>query len=229
MSAPHFAAILDTHEWTWAKRDRASGDGVLLGCSGCDWTHEPSGATGLGWTPHHAHVADLLTTSLDAVRAPSLPFTLRVPTDRAPNIDGTALNTGINHVDVQVIHDPHMALCGECRHGYGGPVIALRAWNEQVFLHELLHVATGWVQPRLEEHYPPHGHEVLARLEVALWETGWRLTNRDLDAVRAQAKAEALREAADEIQAMHPGEVKNSVMFLRARADQHAPTTGEGR
>lgn len=31
-------------------------------------------------------------------------------------------------------------------------------------------------------------------------------------------KVEALREAADDIQALHPGEVKNSVIWLRDRA-----------
>lgn len=42
-------------------------------------------------------------------------------------------------------------------------------------------------------------------------------------------KAELLQ-AADEIQAMHPGEVKNSVVWLRARADRNwsrEPTVGE--
>ena len=107
---------------------------------------------------------------------PDVPFTLRMPTDRADNADGTSLNAGRDYVDVQVILDPGMDKRGECRHGYGGPVIALREWDEQVFLHELLHAATGWVQPPLVETYPPHGHDVLSRIEVALWETGWRLT-----------------------------------------------------
>lgn len=34
----------------------------------------------------------------------------------------------------------------------------------------------------------------------------------------AAGKVAALTEAADEIQALHPGEVKNSVVWLRARA-----------
>lgn len=41
------------------------------------------------------------------------------------------------------------------------------------------------------------------------------------DAIRdaeREGAVEALREAADEIQALHPGEVKNSVTFLRERA-----------
>lgn len=107
---------------------------------------------------------------------PILPFVLRVPTDRADNPGGEHLNVGTNHVDVQVILDPDMTLRGECRQGYGGPVIALREWNEQVFLHELLHVATGYAQPLIATTHPPHGHEVISRIEVALWETGWRLS-----------------------------------------------------
>ena len=48
------------------------------------------------------------------------------------------------------------------------------------------------------------------------------LAARDAD-VAAQAKAEALREAADAIQALHPGEVKNSVIFLRECAREFDP------
>lgn len=105
-----------------------------------------------------------------------LPFTLRVPTNRADNPDGETLNVGTQHVDVAVIHDPELTVRGECRQGYGGPVIALREWDEQVFLHELLHVATGYAQPLITTTHPPHGHEVIARIEVALWETGWRFS-----------------------------------------------------
>lgn len=104
-----------------------------------------------------------------------LPFTFRMPTNREDNPDGADLNIGKSHVDVQVILDPDMDGRGECRNGYGGPVIALREWNEQVFLHELLHAITGYSQPLLVTTHPPYGHEVIARVEVALWETGWRM------------------------------------------------------
>ena len=102
-----------------------------------------------------------------------LPFTLRMPTNRE-DTEGRDLNVGTNYVDVQVVLDMAMELRGECRNGYGGPVIALREWNEQVFLHELLHAATGYSQPLIATTHPPHGHEVISRIEVALWETGWR-------------------------------------------------------
>lgn len=101
-------------------------------------------------------------------------FMFRMPTNRADNPDGTELNTGTNHVDVQVILDPDMERKGECRVGYGGPVIALREWDEQVFLHEVLHAVLGYTHPLVATIYPPHGHEVISRIEVALWETGWR-------------------------------------------------------
>ena len=134
-----------------------------------------------------AHVAAVLVEAGVGVVAeaererdtPDLPFTLRMPTNREGNADGQALNSGTQHVDVQVILDPGMEVRGECRHGYyGGPVIALREWNEQVFLHELLHAATGWCQPPLDSTHPPHGHEIISRVEVALWETGWRFCRR---------------------------------------------------
>lgn len=108
-----------------------------------------------------------------------LPFALRVPTDRVLPNDGSVLNVGRDHNAVSVLLDPEMSLRGETRYDYdynGGllPTIALREWNEQVFLHELLHVATAQCQPLLTTTYPPHGHDVISRIEVVLWETGWR-------------------------------------------------------
>lgn len=65
----------------------------------------------------------------------------------------------------------------------------------------------------------------------------WQLTNEDkqaldwymrlegsgglsavVESIKASAYRAALAEAADDIQALHPGEVKNSVVWLRARA-----------
>jgi hypothetical protein len=45
--------------------------------------------------------------------------------------------------------------------------------------------------------------------------------------VIADAKAEAVLKAADEIQALHPGEVKNSVIFLRDRAARVESEAGQ--
>ena len=42
------------------------------------------------------------------------------------------------------------------------------------------------------------------------------------DRIRSEAAREALLKAADTIQALHPGEIKNSVIFLRQRADNIA-------
>lgn len=133
-------------------------------------------------------------------RQPTLPFSLRMPTNRVDNLDGRSLNIGTNHVDVQVVLDPDMELRGECRSGYAGPVIALREWDEQVFLHELLHAAVAYAQPLVATTHPPHGHEVIARVEVALWETGWRFRDDSLAALRAEC--DVLREQTARVEAV---------------------------
>jgi hypothetical protein len=102
---------------------------------------------------------------------------LRVPLDRATgNRDGGGLNVGADHIDVPVVIDPALAKRGETQHTYDGKRIVLREWNEQVLLHELLHVALTRVSPLNTVTEDPDDHNVIARLEVALWETGWRLT-----------------------------------------------------
>lgn len=107
-------------------------------------------------------------------------MTLRVPTGIVSNKDG--LNEATRYVEVPVIIDPTMTRRGEVRRGFSGQVIALREWDEQVLLHEALHVALGWVQPPLS---PEQEHPVVCQVEVALWEMGWRL--RDAEARRVVA------------------------------------------
>ncbi len=46
--------------------------------------------------------------------------------------------------------------------------------------------------------------------------------------IRADIAAEVLAEAADAIQALHPGEVKNSVTFLRDRAATLSTAKADG-
>lgn len=106
--------------------------------------------------------------------APGLPFVLRVPGNR---VSGNAvdLNVGTEHRAVPVELDPGLDPLGECRwdvptYTGNGPRIVLREWNEQVFLHELLHVVLDPVLPPSLD----HGHDVISRVEVALWETRWR-------------------------------------------------------
>lgn len=102
---------------------------------------------------------------------------LRVPLDRAlDNRDGDRLNVGTDHIDVAVVINPDLAKRGETQHTHDGKRIVLREWNEQVLLHELLHVALTRVSPLNTSTEAPDDHNVIARLEVALWETGWRLT-----------------------------------------------------
>lgn len=103
-----------------------------------------------------------------------VPTSVRVPLNRAENPTGEALNVGTGHVDIPIAIDPDMPERGKYDYTYDGSrVIRLREWNEQVFLHELLHAALDRVV--LKSDFDPHGHDVIAQAEVALWETGWRL------------------------------------------------------
>lgn len=106
---------------------------------------------------------------------------IRVPLDRYPNPGGQSLNRGMNHQDIPIVIDPDLPLRGERQNTYDGSSrIVLREWDEQVLLHELLHVALLHVHSRVATEDDPHGHDIVSRIEVALWETGWRLT-RDVE------------------------------------------------
>ena len=110
------------------------------------------------------------------------PLVLRVPLNRELNPDGERLNVGTDHVDVPVVVEPTLGKRGEIRYdydynGYAGRRILLREWNEQVLLHEILHVVLDPVLPVSAA--DPHNHNVISRIEVALWETGWRWTEGD--------------------------------------------------
>ncbi len=98
---------------------------------------------------------------------------LRIPTNRALNSDDEALNVGVDYIDVEIRIDPNYPLRGEHIPAYGGDIIFLRESNEQVLLHEILHVALRNV-PEIRTEKDPHGHNIISRIEVALWETGWR-------------------------------------------------------
>lgn len=104
---------------------------------------------------------------------------LRVPLDRAlDNREGHCLNVGVDHIHVPVFIDPGLTQRGETQNTYSGRRIVLREWNEQVLLHELLHVALTRITPMNTVVDDPHDHNIIARIEVALWETGWRLRDR---------------------------------------------------
>jgi hypothetical protein len=104
--------------------------------------------------------------------------TLRLPMDYEVGRDGR--NRGRAHLDVHVVLDASMERRGEVRglgqpysatNGFSDPVfIALSEWDEQVLLHEVLHVLG---LPGATEH-DPYNHRTINRIEVALWETGWR-------------------------------------------------------
>lgn len=100
---------------------------------------------------------------------------LRVPTDRLLPNPGERLNIGVQHVDVEVVIESGLSTLGKHESFYGGDRITLREWNEQVFLHELLHVVLDRAGlTRTDD--DPHLHNIISRVEVALWETGWRLS-----------------------------------------------------
>lgn len=85
---------------------------------------------------------------------------------------------------VTVCYDPNLSRRGETRDwATETPTIVLREWDEQVFLHELLHVA---LERRLIEYHAAADWEsldgtltapregIVAGVEFALWESGWR-------------------------------------------------------
>lgn len=100
---------------------------------------------------------------------------LQVPTNRV--LPCVGLNRGCDHVEVEVVIDPSIETLGLHQPAYGRDTIRMQEWNEQVLLHELLHVAlqrSAWWSDPQRQISDPNGHDVVARIEVALWETGWR-------------------------------------------------------
>lgn len=110
---------------------------------------------------------------------------LRVPLDYETDPE-TGLNRGSAYAEVPVEYDPSLPRRGERRVNAFGPCpIVLREPNEQVLLHEILHVVTGGYGTPED----PHGHRLVNRVEVALWETGWRMTDpRFSDAGRPEGE-----------------------------------------
>lgn len=88
--------------------------------------------------------------------------------------------------DVTIRYEPDLWRQGET---YGAdtdtPTIVLKAWDERVFLHELLHIVAG---PALIWHREQAGwqsldgtltdpeEQVVQWIEAALWDDGWRRT-----------------------------------------------------
>lgn len=105
---------------------------------------------------------------------------LKIPLNRKPNPDGLNLNVGTEHITVPVWIDPNLTRRGEYAYQYDySRVIRLREWNEQVLLHEILHAV---IEPLgLGTPDDPFAHNVISRVEVALWETGWRISKGEND------------------------------------------------
>lgn len=94
-------------------------------------------------------------------------FSLRLPLDYE-HIAGR--NVGRAHIDLTVAVQPDLEVRGVYRSQEG--VIALREWDEQVLLHEILHAVN---LPGATSH-DPDNHRTINRIEVALWESGWRFS-----------------------------------------------------
>lgn len=102
----------------------------------------------------------------------SRPTRVAVPMDYE-NDASTGMNRGRSYCEVPIEYDPGLPSAGMRRiNPYGPCPIVLREWNEQVFLHELLHVLLDGSVPT--SNLDPHGHRTISRVEVALWESGWR-------------------------------------------------------
>jgi hypothetical protein len=171
-------------------------------CHGCEW--RPVDRAGSLQEQHRAHVAQAIAAD-PGVRAAverdggeSVPdgSVLAIPSGYIKDAD-TGLNVGTDPIQVLVRYDPGLPTLGQTSSAPFGPstVITLREWSEQVFLHELLHVAT---RPYYEGGYyqaadDPDGHQLVNRIEVALWEAGFRRSGR---AVEREARAEGIKHAA---------------------------------
>lgn len=120
---------------------------------------------------------------------------IRVPLDYERHGKPEELNRGADYRDVEVRIDPDIGARAEYRSVYGETAVVLREWNEQVLLHELIHVALSRVARADDD---PLHHNIVSRIEVALWETGWRFRpDAEARAERAEA-ALAERDAAME-------------------------------
>ena len=97
--------------------------------------------------------------------------TLRLPFDYVRDLPPDTLNQPAQFYEVPVYVDPDLETLGKFENQYASVAIFLRERNDQVLLHEILHLASAGMG-RTEE--DPHGHRLINRIEVALWATGWR-------------------------------------------------------
>lgn len=78
---------------------------------------------------------------------------------------------------VPITYNPDLATKGLVT-SFADPAIVLREWDEQVLLHEVLHLLLApflpWTDFRGAEN--PRHHEAVREVEVALTAAGWRFT-----------------------------------------------------
>lgn len=74
--------------------------------------------------------------------------------------------------DVPIVYDSTLDGPGMVENAYGHTQIILREWNEQVLLHEVLHILLGSLIPaRVGDEF---GHLSLTPVEASLFHAGWR-------------------------------------------------------
>jgi hypothetical protein len=101
---------------------------------------------------------------------------IRLGRDPRPDSDG--FNQAQRIQVVPVVIDPTLEPRGEARtNPYGPPqTIVLREWNEQVLLHEVLHLIVGAV---IGGNPDDHHHPLVTALEVGLTTAGWSLQSSE--------------------------------------------------
>jgi hypothetical protein len=110
-------------------------------------------------------------TAAEQGAAPEHVETLHIPFDYVRDLPPNTLNRPDRWYDVPVIVKPDLETLGRFETQYAGVAIYLREPNDQVLLHEILHLICGAAGVTEAS---PHGHTLVNRLEVALWALGWR-------------------------------------------------------
>lgn len=100
--------------------------------------------------------------------------------------DANTLNQAEGTVAIPVAIAPDLPTLGESSYQYDySQVIRLRQWDEQVLLHEVLHILVGRVLPSDTDGtrlgLGQYHHELINELEVGLTTAGWRYRPPDVD------------------------------------------------
>ena len=100
----------------------------------------------------------------------TVPTSVSLSLQAQPGPDG--LNRPVEPREWPIQIDPNLGPRGEYQNVYGSSAIVLREWNEQVLLHEVLHVLLDPLTRRQEG--DGYNHRVVAPVEASLFHAGWR-------------------------------------------------------